>query len=376
MYNVLHVIDEPGPGGKWNGVITLCRAMDGRYFRSFVTSSRECDLSVTGENNPWVPVEWGTKSKWDIKAIIRLASIERNMGAHIVHSHGRRADFAAAMAVFLNKTPALITTLHEPMNRDMNLAPRNDLFARFYSAMLKARFDKILTVSESTAREAVDSGGLPSTKVASFKNGIDIEKFNAPVDRDGVRRELNLSPEDRVIIWIGHLAPRKDPECLFRAVRKISKDFPIRVIMVGDGVLRDSLKMRIREWGIEESVRFVGRVSETVRYIKASDIFVLTSRMEGLSRSLLEAMAGGLPAIATDAGGAPEVIEHGVNGLIVPVGDDTALADSIRQLISNPGIMKNMAELGMERVRREYTAEIMAKQTAEHYLEALRKKGF
>jgi glycosyltransferase involved in cell wall biosynthesis len=206
-------------------------------------------------------------------------------------------------------------------------------------------------------------------KITVVPNGIDIEEFRAQakseerieVRRGMVKNELNR----KIILCTAELHERKGQKYLIEAVKRLMEKFPIQLVFVGDGVKRKYYEKLARPFG--NHVAFLGRRRDIGSLMAASDIFVLPSIREAFGLVLLEAASVGLPIIATNAGGIPEIIEHGKTGMLVAPGNPKELATAIATYLEKPSAAAEFAKRAKEKVEMEFHAKTMAMRTAEVY---------
>jgi glycosyltransferase involved in cell wall biosynthesis len=210
------------------------------------------------------------------------------------------------------------------------------------------RMASVLLVSEDLSRQIVASG-VSARRLHVVTNGVD-ERFH-PEDATASRAELGLPATGVIALFVGLLVPVKGLDFLLDALQQLT-DLPLTCFMVGDGPLRGHLDGRVRDGGLQGHVHFVGRRSamEIPRWMTAADLLVLPSLSEGRPNVVLEAQACALPVIATAVGGTPELVEDGVHGLLVAPGDETALADALRRLVTDGALRKRLGRAGRERI--------------------------
>jgi glycosyltransferase involved in cell wall biosynthesis len=195
--------------------------------------------------------------------------------------------------------------------------------------------NKIISVSEGMRRRLIEEYRYPKEKVVAILNGVNLRQFSDRRDIS-VREALKIGKLDDVLVYIARLEPRKRVDVLLRAVALVLKaGHPCKCIIVGDGLLREALINQSLELGLSESVFFVGFAQDVRPYLAASDIYVSTSEKEGSPLTLTEAMAAGLPCIASDIAGHNEVVVPEYNGLLYTVGSPESLADCIQDLLAN-----------------------------------------
>jgi glycosyltransferase involved in cell wall biosynthesis len=226
-------------------------------------------------------------------------------------------------------------------------------------AWARGRGQRWTTVSEHAKRLMCQSLGIPPNDVRRIYNGVPqlpAESHGADgaaaaaaalVERDraDVRRELALAPDAKVLLSVGRLVPPKGLDRVIKAAPHVLSEFPdVRFVWVGDGAGRDALAVQAREYGVADRIVFAGQRSDVPRFLLAADLFVFPSLFEAFGLALAEAMACGVPVVASDAGGIPELVTHREHGVICRSGDSAALLEALRWALRNPDEMKRMAD--------------------------------
>jgi len=194
------------------------------------------------------------------------------------------------------------------------------------------RATHVTAVSEAVAR-TVTAMGVPRERVTVIPNGVDVARFGGIADRSA----FGAADGAPVIGSVGCLAARKDQATLVDALALLaSRGVPFRAALIGEGDERPALEARIRRAGLEPRIRLLGERNDVERLLPAMDVFVLSSREEGIPNALLEAMAAGRPAVATAVGGTPEVMRDGETGWMVPPGSPEALAGALERALADP----------------------------------------
>lgn len=227
------------------------------------------------------------------------------------------------------------------------------------------RVDGYIAVSEDVKRAILDTiPGIPPDKITVIFNSVDLTRYPARIDKTAVRTSLNLTPDDRVMAVVATFKRQKGHRYLIDAAAQIVADHPrLHILFIGDGELRADLEAHTRAHRLERHIHFLGTRSDVADLLAASDYFVLPSLWEGLSMALVEAMASGLPVIATAVSGTTQVIVDSKTGLLVPPGDADRLADALTQFLTDPASARVMGRFGRQRVERFFSAR---KQAADH----------
>ena len=262
--------------------------------------------------------------------------ILRTNRADIVHVH--QPGWFASIAIAVGRvlcTPVIVKVTNTD-NRGIGAviaSSRLELLSRKLHCMA----DAWLATSER-GREELEALGVPNRRIHNIPNGIDVLEHH-PQSTDEKRRNRTgrIDSAGLVAIFAGRLTEQKDPMLLLEAWPEVLRECgDATLVLLGDGPLRGELRERAVALGIEASVEFAGRVEDPVTWIAASDLFVLCSKWEGLSNSLLEALACGVPVVSTEVSGSVDVFQSADVGELVPVGEQSALAAAIVRLLCDP----------------------------------------
>jgi len=290
----------------------------------------------------------------------------------IVHSHSPRTRLAAAAALAGLRQTAHLATEH------LFYSPWDRRWGLFYALMDWFSLylpDHIVTVSQHMRDQVVALPGLSSKRVTAVQNSVDCEVFYMPDERDACRLEFKLAPESKVVGYTGRLEKQKRLDLLLEGFSTVLVQHPqARLMIVGDGWLRPKLEDLAADLGISHAVIWTGYRQDIPRLLSAMDIFILPSANEGLSMSLLEAMAAGKPSIVTDVGGAREVVASGSTGILIPPGSASAIATAIVDLIDHPEKLTALAKAGRSRVFEDFSVQRLA-EAYEKVYQALASKA-
>jgi glycosyltransferase involved in cell wall biosynthesis len=264
--------------------------------------------------------------------VLRIARLFRRWDAGVVHTHNNGPLIYGASAARIARVGRVFNTRH--YGQYLDTSRRELLAVRLASRLV----DKVVCVSDDSALVAARDGISPG-KLRTIWNGIDVQRFSYTGPRP-----------DGPIVVVARLSPEKDVETLIRAVAIASDGSPpLRLEVAGDGPCRPDLERLTHDLGLSERVRFLGEVQDVPGLLARASLFVLPSRTEGISLTLLEAMARGLPVVATRVGGNSQVVVEGETGLLVPPQDPTSLAEALVRL---RGSRDGMRRMGVEARRR------------------------
>jgi sugar transferase (PEP-CTERM/EpsH1 system associated) len=281
----------------------------------------------------------------------RLYRTFRRARPHIVHTHAWGTLVEGLLAARLARVPIIVHGEHGTLQ----LKPYQARVQR----LAWGRVDQLLSVSSRLAERMAAATGFSIDRVRVIRNGVDLSRFGT-VAREDARRELGLDDSTLVIGTAGRLVPVKDQRQIVDAVAELSRrGGSVTALIAGEGPLLGELQAQAAARGVADRVRFLGQRSDLERVFAALDIFVLSSVSEGLSNTILEAMASGLPVVATHVGGADELVLADVTGWLVPPQSSNALAEAIDRLGRDPVRRRTMAEAGRRRAHDEFGIDRM-----------------
>lgn len=221
----------------------------------------------------------------------------------------------------------------------------------------------LIAVSEDVKTSLLKTiPGISAEKIAVIDNGVDVRRYRQVVDRAAVRQSLGLDEGDQVAAVVATFKRQKGHCYLIEAAAAVVEQFPnLHILLIGDGELHPELKAQTEALGLERHIHFLGTRHDVPELLATSDFFVLPSLWEGLSMALVEAMASGLPVIATEVSGTNQVMAAGETGWLVPPGDSQRLAEAMVELLADPARAQMMAAAASQRVERYFSAQKQAK---------------
>jgi glycosyltransferase involved in cell wall biosynthesis len=367
---IAYVIGELGKGGAEYQLYELVRGLDRTRFLPAVFAlsaggywaARLRDLGVTVAELP-------SRGSIDPR---RLMALRRELAAfapHVLHTVLWSGNAYGRLAAIGLGIPVVVTA-------ERNVV-RRSAWQRLLERGLDRMTDRYLVNSAAIVTELVSRGGLSSDKMQVIHNGIDLAGLPAfDPDRRPARAALGFDPARRLVAQVGRLEPQKDyPTFLAAAARVAATVADVDFLIVGEGRLDSSLREEAARLGIADRVRFTGVRNDVPALLGAVDVLALTSRWEGLPNVVIEAMATGAVAVATDVGGARELIVPGETGDVVAVGCADLVADAILRLLADPARASRLALAARARVEERFAVGAMVRRTEAAYAELLREAG-
>lgn len=350
--HIQHVVLSLQPGGLENGVVNVINGLDPGQFRSSLCCLQRAGDFANRVRAPDVSIhEMGLDQGIDYRLPWRLARLFRCTRPDIVHTRNPEAFFYGFLGTKLAGVRALI---HSEHGRTFP-----DKWHRLWVQRFFSRYTgTIFAVSEQLKRDLVREVGLSAARIEVLYNGVDLSRC-VLIDRESVRRRLGAGVSDIVIGSVGRMVPVKNYPLLLRAVRGLAANAGISVVLVGDGPERTALTAMAQALGLGERVRFLGHRDDVFELLAAMDVFVLPSVSEGMSNTLLEAMSAGVPVVASDVGGNPEIVRDGIDGLLFPTADEGALRGRLQRVCADLPLRARLGEAGRERVLKGFGIEAM-----------------
>lgn len=351
--HVLHLIGSTGLYGAERWILALMRAMDTSKIRSTLINLVDCAdersaVVQAAEQRGLEAFDFVTGGKFNLFAAVRLAKWVKEQQADIIHGHGFKSDLLGLLTAKLAGCCVMTTPHGWSMEKDkkLQLYEKLDRFSfRFMDMVCPLSPDLLVGLA----------GTVDQDKLKLIFNGVDIDEIMeaATIDR--------TYPDCYTIGYIGQLIERKDMPTLIAAFHLLIKEREnIRLIILGDGAKRVELEEQCRGLGLTDKVDFLGFRPDAASWLKTFDLFVLPSRLEGIPRCIMEALAATIPVVITDIPGNRDLVTHKESGLLYPVGDSRQLADCMAFMIDHPKEAREMAVHGNGKVVEEYSNRKMA----------------
>ncbi len=358
---VVHVIYRLAVGGLENGLVNLINRMPAeRYRHAIVCIDDYTDFRKRIRRDDVKVYALHKRPGTDLGAYVRFWKLLRRLRPAIVHTRNLGAlefQFPAWLAGVRHR----VQGEHGRDTGDLHGTNRKYLWFRKCMRPLVSHY---VALSQDLATWLETYAGVPPQKISQIYNGVDTERFTPSKHRQPLPVE-HFVPEDGVVIGtIGRMQPEKDQLTLVRAFITLLDTVKngrerLRLVLIGDGPLREQAQMLLREARAEDLTWLPGTRSDAPKIMQALDIFVLPSLIEGVSNTILEAMATGLPVVATAVGGNPELVSQDETGVTVPAMDVTAMSRAIRAYIEAPELRKAHGKAGRARVENMFSMASM-----------------
>ena len=298
-----------------------------------------------------------------------LAGVIRDFQPDLAHTHGFQADFAGRPAARLAAVPNLVHTVHDAEGR---FRPWQFAYARFLSGYC----DRIICVSPSVKEYHAGRSGLPDAMYNIVPSGIDVDAFSPDLEaRDRLRKQWGVQNSQPVVAYVGRVDRDKGIETLLSAFSHLAaRGHAMDLVIAGDGSGRRIVENFIKHGEGGSRCRMLGFVGDVRAVFSAADIFTTASNSEGHPLSPTEAMAAGLPVVATRAPGLRDIVIDGVTGLLAPPRDVFGLAERIERLGSDPELCKQLGEYGRKRVIAQYPVSAMIESIETIYAEVVAER--
>ena len=367
----IHVIYRLDTGGLQNGIVNLINNMDTSKFENAI-----CCLTQGGDfekrlNKNIKVSKMFKKPGNDYQLYIKLIKYLKEIKPTIVHTRNW-AGMDGIIAAKIAGVPIIVHGEHGFEITDLTGQNKKRKFIR--KLVLSTMIDKIVTVSKNLKNRLINEIKIKPEKIIHIPNGVDTNKFNI-YKKEFIRKKFGFKKEDFIIGIVARLDPIKNHKTLIFAFKEIVTIHPnTNLAIVGDGSLRNKLENQTYQLGIKNKVIFMGERDDVPEILKTFDIFVLPSLNEGMSNTILEAMATGIPVIASNVGGNPELVIDGETGFLFPTNDVESLVQKIKTYILHPELKQKHGYNAHKRVEEKFSLDQMVRRYEELYVELVERK--
>lgn len=378
MVKAAHIITRLDFGGAQGNTLYTAAHLDKSRFDAMIIAGRGGALEDRAEPDRIVFAEHLVRQispLKDLAAFFELRALLRKLRPEIVHTHSSKAGILGRLAARAAGVPVVLHTFH-----GFGFHPRQSFLVRALYVLLERLCapltDALVFVSRSNMETARAARIGDPARYRLIRSGVKLSSYPAAVDRAALRASLGLSPQDLVVLSIGNAKPQKNPGHFLEAAARLAPAFPsARFVFVGGGEALEELRAQARARGLEKACLFTGWRADSADLLAAADVFALVSLWEGLPRSLVEAMATGLPSVCYAADGVTDILRDGENGLCVPLGDLDAFCAALSRLLGDAGLRARLAAGAAAADLAEFDIDFMVKQQEELCAGLLAKKG-
>jgi glycosyltransferase involved in cell wall biosynthesis len=368
---ITHLITELSYGGAQKVLINLLSNIDKEKYKCSVVCfyNGESPVAQDIRDLSIEVIDLKMTNKFRVDALYRLSSILKSQKPNILHSWMFHPVLAGRIFGCLHKIPVIISSRH-----NVNIG---GLFREMINRLTAQMDDHVIAVCEVARQTEIKRAHILPDKVTTIYNGINLEEYLTILrSRDEIRKYLGVTNEDFVVVSTGRMHYQKGYSILINAISLITNTYPsIKLLLVGDGPVRSILEKYALELGISNQIMFTGQRSDISDILHASDVYISSSLWEGSSISIIEAMASGLPIIATKVGGTPELVEDKVSGILVPSRNPSIIAQAIIELYTNAELRKNIGIQARQRAIKNFSSKEMVKKIEKLYLKLLKEKN-
>ncbi len=370
---VLYIFATLPIGGAEEHLKTMVMNIESYGFKPTVCTIGEKGL--IGEEIESLGVEVITLGRmkgkgFDPRIIKELMALIREKEIDIVHTHLYHANMYGRAAALATRVPVVATehNVYKSYKRKRSVINR----------LLAKKTDAMIAVSRAVKDEICKRDSIDSAKVEVIYNGIEVERFKVPdaQEKRSAKTALGIEPDIRLAGTISRLSKQKGHTYLLRAFVELTSLFPdLRLLIVGSGPLEAELKSEAKEFGLSESVIFLGARRDVPEILKALDIFVMPSLWEGFPVSLLEAFATALPVVVSPVGGVADAVEDSVSGLFVEPEDVEGLVVQTSKLLNDNEMASRLGKEARKIVEKRFSVSTMLASMTNLYNEVLGKRG-
>lgn len=366
---VLFVLHSFGTGGSEKVVFDLCKRLNRNFFEPFVVSLYDGLLrqefvdagiwSLSLSKRPGV--DWGLMRN--------LLQVVREKSVDLINAHHFSPFIHSCLASFMTHSQLLYT--------DHTV---NEIFAIpgywvIIGRLLLSRCYGVIGISEDCSLQLKSTFHLPSQKIFTILNAVDLDNFGQTIDKLQKRNELNIAPSEPIIGIVGNLREQKNHQNIIRAMKVVTKQYPrAKLLIIGEGSLLDNLQSLSRQLGVDTQVLFLGSRLDTADLYQIMDVYCLCSHYEGLPLTILEAMASKVPFVGTDVPGIRDVIVDGRNGLLVEPNNPQKLGEAIIKLLNDEQGSSRLSTNGFEYVHEHHDIVPWVRTYEDLFVKAFRER--
>lgn len=330
--------------------VELLKDLSDQQHHVFCAQGSIIEQKCIEKNIAYTSVKRGRK--FSISYMRNIVKTAKKLNVTAIHAHDSNSQTMSLWAIRSLKNTKLIFS-----------RKRNNRIGSSFFKKLKynsKNIDHIICVSNAVKRVLLPAV-KDHSKIKVIYDGIDVDRFKQESHSDYLHKELGLSPKVKIIGNIAGLVPQKDLFTFIRAIKSFTEksDIPVKFVVAGDGPLRDELVAFAEAENVSQHIIFLGFRTDIPELLQSFDVFMLSSKTEGLPLVVMEAFAAKTPVVATDAGGTNEAVKNNENGFIVPVEDADALATKTLEILENTELAAQFTERSSRLVHEQFTLKVM-----------------
>ena len=386
---IIHIITRLDMGGSAQNTLLTALHHDSLHYNVWLIKGSTLESAMTKAETRLVEDQLETAKKQgieiidvpslvrrispinEVRALVALFRHIRKLEPHIVHTHTSKAGILGRLAAWLARVPTIIHTPHGHVFYGHFGRSLSRIFLQM-EKLLGRITNHLIALTPQEGNDYVTLNVSKANNTSVIHSGVDLSRFRqASRGRARKRKELGISPDALAIGFVGWLLPIKGVNFLVQAMAGVVRDHPkTLLVLVGKGEQENELKKQVENLGLTDKVLFLGWRSDVEEIMACFDLLVLPSLNEGMGRVLVEAMAVGLPIVASNVGGISDLVKDGKNGLLVPPADAQALERAISGLLKDKARRKQLGKAG-KKMCRPYSAEAMVEQINDLYARLL-----
>ncbi|MDA0747640.1 MAG: glycosyltransferase [bacterium] len=371
--NILYVIPRPEIGGAERQLLLLLQNLDRERYRTHVVCLDGGGSLLPAYQDAAYRVHVLNRTKmFDLKILSELIHIIRSTRPALVHTWLYIANLYGGWAARLAGVPNVIVS-QRGLGIDPVHGPIKRLSLRVFNCLIAQFADHLITNARAVA-EPMWNVGFDPAQTRIVYNGLDLDQHISDTQKETLKSELNIQPDQLLLGAIARIDPKKDLATMLRALAKVAQKHPgIRLLLIGGGFpeYQANLERLATDLNIQDRVSFLGFRSDPLAVLSLCKISLLSSVTEGLPNAVLESMFLGKPVVATRVGGVPELIQDGIEGYLVPAENHEAFANRILHLLDNPDLIAQMGAAGKTRALKHFSVQTMVRNTKKVYDELL-----
>ena len=367
MLKVLYVLNHAGKAGTERYVESLISRLDNKCIKAYFAYNEDGLLVKKLQELGIDTFRVVMRNRYDLKAAREISVLCRKLSIDVIHTHYLRENYIALLSRFFNPSVRVIYTNHFIL--------KNDFVTRVSNCILTALESRVIAVC-NRGREMLVQNGMNRNKIEVLFNAVDPSYWKQPVESN-LREEYGISRDEFVLLCASRFAHDKGHSYLVNALAELSAitDKPFKCVLAGDGPLLEDVKKQVEQLGLGNKVVFTGFRSDIKNLFYGSDIYINASEHEALSFLILEALASGLPLIATDMGGNSDIVNADTGcGILVKYGNARELAEAIKSLMNDEKLREGLKENALKAVDDRFNLDKMVEKTYNLYESVCRRK--